>query len=123
MPPIPPSLPPDPSPPPDPGRALYPDPAETNLLVRSPKKLARPKPGELPMDMNRLALYHDAPNNAEYQRAAKDLLFRCGPLVLDGVQYSYDPAKDRIGAVPVEFLGMERQRLAAGIEKLKLDSV
>lgn len=101
---------------------MYPDPAETNLLVRSPKKLARPKPGELPMDMNRLALYHDAPDNPEYQRAAKDLLFRCGPLVLDGIQYTYDPNTDRIGAVPVEFLGMDRARLAAGIDKLKIEN-
>lgn len=74
------------------------------------------------MDINRLALYHDDPLNEENVKYAKELLVRCGPLVLDGVQYSADTATDKIRAIPIEFLHMDRVRLAAGIEKMPVSS-
>ena len=108
----------------DPRVRTQPEPPDTPaLLVRSPKKLAQPKPGDLPMDMNRLALYHDEPHNSEYVKAAKDLLMRCGPLVLDGVQYSYNPDRDKIETVATEFRGIDRARIASGIEKMKIENV
>lgn len=73
------------------------------------------------MDINRLALYHDDPTDGANVKYAKELLLRCGPLVLDGVQYSVDAGQDKIVAVPREFLKMERAALASGIDKLKYE--
>lgn len=93
----------------------------TGLVVRSPKKLAKPKPGEPPMDINRLALYHDEPTDGNNVKYAKELLLRCGPLILDGIQYSVDLVQDKIIAVPREFIKMERSALASGIDKLQYE--
>lgn len=91
--------------------------------MRSSKKLARPKAGEPSMDIDRLAIYRDDPSSEENIRYAKELLLRCGPLVLDGVQYSVDTDEDKIRVIATEFLAMDRARLATGIEKMRVESV
>jgi len=89
-------------------------------LVKSPVVLSEPRPGDPPFDMDRLIVYRDDPS-PDSERCARELLARCGPLVLDGVQYRIEG--ERIQAVPVEFLGIDRQRLASGIDKMNVSEV
>ncbi len=87
-------------------------------LIKSPVVLAEPKPGDPAFDMDRLIVFRDDPS-PDSERCARELIERCGPLVQDGVQYRVE--NGRVQAVPVEFLGIERTRLASGIDKLAIN--
>lgn len=81
-------------------------------------KLPQVQPGDPPMDMERIRAHRDKPTK-DTERFAAQLIGTCGPLVLDGYQYRLDD-RGKVKAVPVEYLGMDRQKLAEGIEKLEL---
>jgi hypothetical protein len=86
--------------------------------IRSPNPLSQPAAGEPAMGMGRLRAFRDDPSD-ENRNFAAELLKRCGPLVLDGYQYRLR-GENGVESIPVEFLGMERQALATGIDKLKV---
>jgi hypothetical protein len=68
------------------------------------------------MHMDRIRAWRDEPT-ADAERFAKELLQRCGPLVLDRVQYRLTGGE--IETVDARFLGPERIRAATGIDELK----
>lgn len=87
------------------------------LLIRSPKPRPKLAPGDPPLHMDRLVAYRDDPN-ATTERHAYLLLERCGPLVLDGVQYRAESG--RIVAIPRAYLGVERLTSNVGIESMQM---
>lgn len=94
-------------------------PTDERLIKSKGKKLV-PGPGEPPLDMDRIQAYADNPM-PETEKFALQLVQHCGPLVLDGIQYRDEGGKLR--AIPVEFLGMERQKLATAIDKLQVERI
>lgn len=80
-------------------------------LLRGPNSHLKPEVAEEdpPMDVGRLRDYRAHPTDFDTIRYAHELLSLCGPLVLDGVQYKPD-GPGKIKAVPVEYLGLERQK-------------
>lgn len=83
-----------------------------------------PRSGDPPFDINRLIRYRDNQTDPEAQRLAKELLARLGPLVLDEVQYRLGgtPEDVKIEVIPRQFLGLERAKLAAGMDRLKIEN-
>lgn len=86
---------------------------ERKFLLTSPRPLQQPAPGEPSMNMSRIKTYRDNPSQKN-ERYAAELLERCGPLVLDQVQYRLNEGK--IEAVPVELLMYERRDDVNGID-------
>ena len=101
------------------------------VLVKSPGPAHKPQPNDPPMDMDRLRAWRDDPSPTN-TRLAFELIERCGDgvpsdtpadqarhypraLVLDGV--SYQIRNGKITPIPVEYLGLQRAQLAAGIER------
>jgi hypothetical protein len=87
--------------------ALMPAPA-TPLQVQSPNPLPQPAAGEPAMGMGRLRAYRANPTSKDAEAYARELVERCGPLVLDGVQYRIRDG--RFESVTVEQLAVERMR-------------
>lgn len=95
-----------PAPAPEPVPAA-PSPAAPPLQVQSLNPLPQPTAGEPSMGMGRLRAYRANPG-PETEKYARELVERCGPLVLDGVQYRIRDG--RFEGVTVEQLAVERMR-------------
>ena len=89
-------------------------------LIQSPNALPQPGPSDPAMSIERLKAYRKTQNTSTTKQAI-ELLERTGPLVLDGLQYRLN-SQGKVETVPVEFLGMSRQQLAQGLDKLKVSS-
>jgi hypothetical protein len=88
-------------------------------LLKSPNALPPVPAGDPEMGMNRIVAYAETPTLAT-KRFAMELLQRCGPLVHNGVQYRI--RGEDIAAIPTEFLGLERQAIETGYDKLEIMS-
>jgi hypothetical protein len=75
------------------------------------------------MGINRLETWI-ANRTAENEKLAVELLNRCGELVVEGVLYRVESANGvtKILGIPREFLGIDRAKLATGIDKMVVDN-